>query len=138
MAASLRSKLIRLAYTRPDLRAHLLPLVQGVKPNPGWDFYQYDVGAVEKALRAQLGVLSRAAASAAARAATHHELPLKTVRDRLMGDALAMEKILHEAYETILRENERRSRATARYFNALRRDSFVSEVPGAPPYGLNG
>jgi hypothetical protein len=138
MAASLRTKLIRLAYKRPDLRAQLLPLVRGVEPHPGWDFYQYDVGNVEKTLRAQLGVLTRAATAASARAAARYELPLKTVRDRLLGDALSMEKILHQAYETILAENERRSKSTARYFERLRRNSFTSDESRPESLGCNG
>jgi len=96
--------------------------------NPAEPFYR-SVGEWEKGLSSYRGLLTQSLEGSIRRISFATGVPEKTVRSRLLGDAMSLDQILDRALDEIKLEVERKSRASHSYFLNLMPSSDANFYP---------
>lgn len=128
--SGLYSKLVRLAHDKPETRKHLLPILAAHtgRMNPAEPFYR-SVGQWENGLDSYRGLLTRSLEGSVRRISFATGIPEKTVRSRLLGDAMVLDQLLGVALDDLKKEAERRSVASHRYFVNLMPSENANSYP---------
>ncbi len=118
---SLYSKLIRLAHANPEVRPHLLPVLASYRGrmNPAEPFYGRTVAQWERGLQSYRKHLTRSLDDTVRRTSFATGIPERAIRDRLLGDAMALDAMVDSFLDDLLVVVEQKSKHSSSYFNTL-------------------